>query len=79
MTNINSLSQLAALLNNSRDDIRSGIIDLSSLPTFGGPPPGDTLEIYSWDSSSVLFFNELDNCWDVILRSDARARWGWSV
>lgn len=79
MNNIDSLDQLVAFLNNSSDDIRSGVIDLSSLPTFGGKPPGDTLEIYSWDSSEVMFFNELEGRWDVILRSDARAWWNWNV
>ena len=31
------------------------LVDLGSLPTYGGEVPGDTEGIYSWDSGRVLW------------------------
>jgi len=33
------------------------VVDLCGLPTFGGTPPSNTAEVWSWDSDSVLLFN----------------------
>ena len=33
------------------------VVDLAGLPTFGGTPPSDTREVWSWDADSVLLFH----------------------
>ena len=67
------------------------LIDITSLPTFGGSEPTDTLGVFSWDDARVLIY---DNAWpircrpaELIEHDDKRARlagwfggasWGWS-
>ena len=67
------------------------LIDITSLPTFGGSEPTDTLGVFSWDDARVLIY---DNAWtiqdrpdELVEHDDKRARlagwfggasWGWS-
>ena len=68
-----------------------GLIDITSLPTFGGIEPATTEGIFSWDDARVLIY---DNAWtiqdrpdELVEHDDKRARlagwfggasWGWS-
>ena len=45
-------------------------VDTSSLPTFGGVEPSDTIEIWSWDSSNLLRFDSTDG-WYLSRREDS--------
>ena len=57
MENINDLQDLCDYLNAARrfmSDEAYKSIDLSSLPTFGGPDAYGT-EAYSWDETHLLF------------------------
>lgn len=42
-------------------------MDVTLLPKFGGPPPRDSLGIYSWDEKSFLV-HDLDDGWIVVDR-----------
>lgn len=45
--------------------------DLAALPTFGGPEPQDTTEIYSWNTVEILMRNDFGaRPWVVIVRED---------
>jgi len=75
----------------STDADMEGLIDITSLPTFGGSEPTDTLGVFSWDDARVLIY---DNAWtiqdrepELVEHDDKRARlagwfggasWGWS-
>jgi hypothetical protein len=54
--NAGSLDELAEVLNEYDDeDTKLGeMIDLSSLPSYGGPEPSDTRGIWSWDDRRLL-------------------------
>jgi hypothetical protein len=60
-----SLDELCTALNEASEAIRqtneiSGLeklsdhVDLSELPTYGGPTPNDTSEVFSWDDTRFL-------------------------
>ena len=59
-----SLTELCACLNewaeaiadsiNNSGDLDDYDSDLTSLPTFGGPEPRDTTEVWSWDAEHIL-------------------------
>lgn len=57
-----SLSELVKILNEISTKIApmglklDEIIDLSSLPTYGGNNPRDTFEIFSWDEGNILSY-----------------------
>lgn len=40
-------------------------LNTTSLPTFGGGPPADTSEVYSWDETRLLIF---DSKWSIVKR-----------
>ena len=46
----NSLEELIELIRADHDDA----IDMSSLPTFGGETPADTMGVWSWDRHRLL-------------------------
>lgn len=48
-----TLSDLCDTLNDLTPD-EADLIDYASLPTYGGPRPADTAEIYSWDTTHLL-------------------------
>ena len=45
------------------------VYDSTSLPTFGGKEPEETLEIYSWDETNFLRYD--DNIgWNITTKED---------
>ena len=50
LQNVKTLAALADLLNTQS----AKGIDLSDLPTFGGTPPKNTSEVFSWDETHIL-------------------------
>ena len=60
----------------SYDEIRvSEIVDLTSLPTYGGEAPQDTYGIYSWDADSLLYYDgvEHDRPWVISPRDESKS------
>jgi len=45
------------------------LYDATSLPTFGGEEPEDTLEIYSWDEKNFLRYDDSAS-WNIIPRKE---------
>jgi hypothetical protein len=43
------------------------VVDLTSLPTFGGEEPEDTEGVFSWDKERLLAF---DSRWEIVLREE---------
>lgn len=43
------------------------VVDLTSLPNFGGEAPAETLGIFSWDKERLLMH---DSSWKLIFRED---------
>ena len=53
-----SLSELRAVLDDDRwSEWDRQALDISSLPTYGGPEPECTLEIYSWDPEFYMQYS----------------------
>jgi len=69
---------------NARPDgnITLAELDLSDLPTYGGPAPNDTLGIYSWDETRLLIRAD-DGSWQLIKRTMLGATqgnaWGYRI
>ena len=79
-----SLDELQTLLNGYRQAYRDAeaedflsdmlrldeVVDLSSLPIFGGEEPETgTLGVFSWDSDRVMIVNDSDD-FEIVTRTD---------
>ena len=55
-----NLQELCEVLNSFESDgelTLDNVVDLPSLPTFGGVEPSDTREVWSWDAGNVLLWD----------------------
>ena len=59
-----TLDELTVWMNSETDET----VDYSDLPTYGGPAPADTSEVWSWDEGRLL----VGVCapFDLVSRSD---------
>ena len=56
-----SLDELCNILNSfvpANGERLEDVVDLPGLPTFGGTMPLDTREIWSWDATSLLGYDD---------------------
>lgn len=74
-----NLDELCRTLNTISDELREtqikidDLVDLPSLPVFGGSEPACTSEVWSWDETRVLVDD--GSCW----RIDARCACGEAI
>lgn len=68
---VTSLESLVAFLTAHRQEIRDESLDVTSLPTFGGEEPADTLNVYSWDAERLLV--DANGEWEIVPRPDVVA------
>lgn len=51
-------------------DLRVRGVDICELPTFGGPMPESTAEVWSWDEDSLLVGTGAFHEWEIIDRKE---------
>lgn len=73
--NATSLDELLSALNAAEATLRETesplrideLVDLSSLPTFGGEEPKDTAGVWSWDADRLLVG---EGEWEIVSRAE---------